>query len=99
MREYYVYILTNKRNGTLYIGVTNNLERRVQEHKSKTVQGFTKKYNITILVYYEVYSEIYLALQREKVLKKWNRSWKLKLIDFANPDWSELKTGFPPPRE
>jgi putative endonuclease len=99
MKQYYVYILTNKRNGTLYIGVTNNLEKRVQEHKSKTIQGFTQKYNVTLLVYYELYSEIYLALQREKALKKWDRSWKLKLIDFANPKWVEIKTGFPPPRE
>ena len=99
MKQYYVYILTNKRNGTLYIGITNNLEKRVQEHKSKITPGFTQKYNVTILIYYETYSEIYLAIQREKALKKWDRSWKLKLIDFANPDWLEIKTGFPPSRE
>ena len=69
MKQYYVYILTNKRNGTLYIGVTNNLEKRVQEHKLKTIRGFTQKYNVTILVHYEIYSEIYLAIQREKALK------------------------------
>jgi putative endonuclease len=70
MKQYYVYILTNKRNGTLYIGVTNNLEKRVQEHKSKTARGFTQKYNVTTLIYYETYSEIYLAIQREKNIEK-----------------------------
>ena len=98
MKQYYVYILANKRNGTLYIGVTSNLEKRVQEHKLKTKEGFTQKYNVTKLVYYEIYTEIHIAIQREKALKKWDRSWKLKLIDFANPKWVEIKTGSPPPR-
>ena len=89
-RSYFVYILASERNGTLYIGVTNNLERRVFEHKSKTVEGFTSKYNTTQLVYYEETSDVNSALQREKQLKKWNRQWKLKLIEEKNPEWVDL---------
>ncbi len=99
MRNYYVYILANKRNGTLYIGVTNNLERRVYQHKQNLIQGFTKKYNVHHLVYYEATSDINAALQREKQLKKWDRKWKLELIEKNNPDWKDLMTGFPLARE
>ncbi|MFA6094546.1 MAG: GIY-YIG nuclease family protein [Candidatus Paceibacterota bacterium] len=91
-RSYFLYILASKRNGTLYIGVTNNLERRVFEHKNKTVEGFTKKYNVTQLVYYEETNDVNSALQREKQLKKWNRQWKLRLIEEKNPEWVDLYT-------
>ena len=97
---YYVYILANKRNGTLYIGVTNNLEKRVYEHKNKMIEGFTKKYNVDCLVYYEETPDVISAITREKQLKKWNREWKVKLIEKHNPEWHDLYlTGFPPARE
>jgi putative endonuclease len=89
-RTYYVYILTSKRNGTLYVGVTNDLERRMYEHKEKIIPGFTKRYNINLLVYYEVHEDIAVAIEREKQLKKWNRAWKLKLIGKYNPQWIDL---------
>ena len=97
--HYYVYILASRRNGTLYIGVTNNLERRVSEHQQGLVEGFTKKYRVHHLVYYETTSDIEAALQREKQLKKWNRKWKLELIEKENPEWKDLVTGFPLSRE
>ena len=90
MRAYYVYILASKKNGTLYIGVTNNLVRRIYAHKNGFVDGFTKKYKIYTLVYYEVYTHVYDAITREKNLKKWNRKWKLKLIEKHNPNWNDL---------
>lgn len=88
--ESYVYLLASKRNGTLYIGVTNNLFRRVYEHKNHLVAGFTSKYNVTTLVYYELHPSIKEALQREMQLKKWNRSWKIRLIEKRNPAWLDL---------
>ena len=90
MKNYYVYILASKRNGTLYIGVTSNLINRIQEHKSKIVKGFTEKYNVNILVHYEQTENVYSALAREKSLKKWNRSWKIRLIEKENPNWDDL---------
>ncbi len=90
MKNYYVYILASKKNGTLYIGATNNLLKRVYEHKSKMVEGFTKKYNIHKLVYYEQTNSIQSALSREKQLKKWYRKWKIELIEEMNPDWKNL---------
>ncbi len=75
--SYYVYILASQRNGTLYIGVTNDIIRRVYEHRSKVVSGFTKKYDVINLVYYEIHDDIENAIRREKRLKKWNRAWKL----------------------
>lgn len=90
MKNYYVYILASKKNGTLYIGVTNDLVKRVYEHKNNYVEGFTKKYNVQRLVYYEDYDDINLAINREKCLKKWNRKWKLKLIEKQNPNWLDL---------
>ena len=90
VKNYYVYILTSKRNGTLYIGVTNDLNRRIYEHKNGLVEGFTKKYNTKILVYYESTNSIESAITREKQLKKWNREWKLKLIEENNPMWKDL---------
>ena len=99
MRESYVYILASKRNGTLYVGVTTNLEQRREEHKLKIKKGFTQKYNVYMLVHYEIYFDIQTAIEREKRIKKWNRLWKLRLIEEHNPDWNDLFSGFPPPRE
>ena len=103
MRSYYTYILSNKRNGTLYIGVTNNIHRRVLEHRNKINDGFTKRYNIHRLVYFEQTDNIFSAIKREKQLKKWNRKWKLRLIESLNPEWDDLyekiNPGFPPSRE
>jgi putative endonuclease len=87
---YFVYILASKRNGTLYIGVTNNLSRRVWEHREGKAVGFTKKYGVTTLVYYEVFEEISVAIQRETRLKKWKRLWKITLIEKGNPRWLDL---------
>ena len=89
MKQYYVYIMTN-RSGTLYIGVTNNLERRVCEHKQKLVPGFTSRYNINRLVYFETTSNINSAIAREKQIKGWLRSKKLALIETTNPQWRDL---------
>jgi putative endonuclease len=82
---YYVYIMASQRNGTLYIGVTNNLIKRVYEHKSDLVDGFTKKYDVHKLVYYEQTDDVKSAIEREKCLKKWKRQWKLRLIEKMNP--------------
>ena len=90
MKQYYVYILASKRNGTLYIGVTNNLLKRVSEHKSNIIEGFTKKYNVHDLVYYETHNDIYDAITREKRMKKWKRQYKMNLIEKLNPDWTDL---------
>lgn len=90
MKAGYVYILTNKPNGTLYIGVTSDLKKRIWEHKNKVVEGFSEKYDLTRLVWYEVYEDISEAILREKRMKKWERSWKLKRIHEMNPDWDEL---------
>ncbi len=90
MKEYFVYILASKRNGTLYIGVTNNLLKRVHQHKDNIVEGFTQKYRVHNLVYYEVFGRIEDALIREKRLKKWKRAWKIRLIEQSNPNWEDL---------
>ncbi|MGH7902324.1 MAG: GIY-YIG nuclease family protein [Thermodesulfobacteriota bacterium] len=90
MNTYFVYIMASKRNGTLYIGVTNNLLKRVYEHKSDIVEGFTKKYSVHKLVYYEETPDIYGAFEREKRLKKWDRRWKIRLIEKFNPNWKDL---------
>jgi putative endonuclease len=87
---YYVYILASKKNGTLYIGVTDNLIKRSYQHRNNLVEGFTKKYNIHKLVYYETTNNIQAALSREKQLKKWNRVWKIALIEKENPEWKDL---------
>ena len=94
MKEYYVYILASKRNGTIYIGVTNNLKKRIYEHREGLIGGFTKKYNVKILVYFESVSDINSALIREKQLKKWERKWKLELIEKKNPEWKDLYEEF-----
>ncbi len=88
-----VYILASKRNGTLYVGVTSDLKKRVWEHKNGLVEGFTKRYGVQQLVYYELNGEIVSAIKREKQIKKWNRSWKLELIERQNPDWRDLWDG------
>ncbi len=90
MKDYYIYILANKKNGTLYLGVTNNLVKRVYEHKQNFVEGFTKRYNIHRLVYYEQTNDSYVAIQREKRMKKWKREWKIELIERFNPGWKDL---------
>ena|SRR3989344_2087805 len=89
MKTYWVYILASKRNGTLYIGVTDDLVRRVYEHKTDLVPGFTSRYGVHMLVYFEETLDINAALLREKQLKKWNRKWKLELIEKSNPDWED----------
>ena len=90
MKNIYVYIMSNKPDGTLYIGVTNDLCRRVYEHKNKLIEGFTKRYNLNILVYYEVFDSEIQAIQREKNLKHYTRQWKLSLINDKNPEWKDL---------
>lgn len=90
MSTYAVYILASKRNGTLYTGVTNNLLRRIWEHKNNIVEGFTKKYNVHLLVHYELFTDIRLALAREKEIKQWTRAWKTQLIEKDNPLWKDL---------
>lgn len=87
---YAVYLLASKKNGTLYVGVTNNLKRRVYEHKMNIVDGFTHKYAVHQLVYYEAHRSIESAIRREKQLKKWNRAWKVGLIEKHNPQWNDL---------
>ena len=90
LKHFYVYLLASKRNGTLYIGVTSDLLKRVHEHKNNLVEGFTKKYNVHKLVYYEVTEDINSAITREKQLKKWKRAWKIELIQKNNPGWRDL---------
>lgn len=90
MKHYYVYILASKKNGTLYIGITGNIKKRVFEHKSKLVEGFTKKYAVEKLVYYEHFSRSMDAITREKRLKRWKRQWKIELIEKTNPEWVDL---------
>ena len=92
MNSYYVYILTNKTNSVIYIGITNNLLRRLYEHKNKLLDGFTKKYNANKLVYFEQTSDINEAIKREKILKKWNREWKIELIKKQNPEFKDLSS-------
>ena len=89
-KQFYVYILASKRNGTLYTGVTTNLSQRVWQHKHDVIQGFTRKYNVKTLVYYEVHENAESALTREKKIKRWRRSWKLDLIENSNPGWRDL---------
>jgi putative endonuclease len=89
-KNFYVYILANKRNGTLYTGVTSDIIKRSWEHKNKLVEGFTEKYDVDKLVYYEQFKNVEYAIQREKRLKKYNRKWKIDLIEKANPDWKDL---------
>ena len=96
-RCYYVYILASKIGGTLYIGVTNDLIRRVAEHKSKVIESFTEKYDVARLVYFEQFDDPENAIKREKRLKKWNRAWKVRLIEKSNPNWDDLYPGIAGP--
>ena len=89
-KSYYVYILASKRNGTLYVGITDNLIKRVWEHKNDLADGFTKKYQVHRLVYFEETSDVLSAIAREKKLKRWKRQWKLELIEAKNPNWKDL---------
>jgi putative endonuclease len=90
MNQYYVYILASKINGTLYVGVTNDLVKRVYEHRQDFVDGFTKKYHVHNLVYFEECGDSLSAITREKQIKKWNRDWKIELIEKKNPEWRDL---------
>ncbi len=98
----YVYILSSKRNGTLYVGVTSDLVKRTHQHKSGETKGFTSKHGVKFLVYYEIFDDMETAIRREKAVKKWRRAWKLELIEKSNPGWRDLYpeiTGFPLARE
>ncbi len=89
-KQYFVYLLASRRNGTLYIGVTNYLARRISEHKSGVIPGFTQRYGVRKLVWFEEFGDINDVIAREKQLKGWNRAWKIRLIEKGNPDWSDL---------
>jgi putative endonuclease len=99
MKSYYVYILASKKNGTLYIGVTNNLLRRVYEHKKKLIKGFTQKYSVDKLVYFEETTDIFSAITREKRLKSWKREWKIEFIESFNREWKDLYYDYIPEGE
>jgi putative endonuclease len=88
--SYFIYILTNKKFGTLYIGITRDLVRRIYEHKEKLLDGFSKKYGLDKLVYYEIFDSVIDAISREKQLKNWKREWKIELIKKMNPEWKDL---------
>ncbi len=90
VHQYYVYILSNKPDGTLYIGMTKDIQRRILEHKQGSIDGFTKKYRLDVLVYLEMYHNVNDAISREKQLKKWKRLWKIELIEKGNPKWLDL---------
>ena len=90
MKQPSVYILASKKNGTVYIGVTSNLIKRIWQHKNKVVSGFTEDYKVNALVYFEPFDDMYAAITREKQLKTWNRAWKISLIEKANPKWNDL---------
>jgi putative endonuclease len=94
MKTYFVYILAKEKNGTLYIGVTSDLPKRVAQHKAGLVEGFTKRYGVHQLVYFEETTDVQFALLREKQLKKWNRTWKMRLIEEQNPGWRDLSEDF-----
>jgi putative endonuclease len=92
--SYYVYILANNRNGTIYTGVTNDLVRRIYEHKNKLIRGFTKKHTIDKLVYFEETGDVQIALAREKEIKHWKRAWRIALIEKDNPQWKDISLSF-----
>ena len=89
-KSYFVYILANRARGVLYVGMTNDLGRRLAEHKAKIVPGFTKTYGVVMLVFYEEYASVLEARAREHVLKRWRRAWKIALVETLNPDWRDL---------
>ena len=88
--SYYVYLLASRKHGTLYLGVTNDLIRRVYQHKSKALAGFTARYGVNRLVWFETHDDVTAAISREKEIKKWRRNWKIALIETGNPDWRDL---------
>jgi len=90
MPTYYVYILASGKDGTLYVGITNDLIKRAYEHKQEQIEGFTKKYRVNRLVYYEQTEDVRVAIEREKRIKKWKRDWKVELIESTNPNWCDL---------
>ena len=90
MKNFYVYILASQKNGTLYIGFTSDLNKRVLSHKAKLVSGFTAKYSVNQLVYFEIFDSAMCAIRREKCLKEWSRAWKIRLIEKTNPTWMDL---------
>jgi putative endonuclease len=90
MKQYYVYMMASKKNGTLYIGMTNDLIKRVYQHKNNIIKGFSEKYSVHRLVYYETYRYFKDAINREKQLKRWKRAWKIRLIEQGNPNWEDL---------
>jgi len=92
-KQYYVYILASKKYGTLYVGITCNLARRIYEHKEHLIPGFTQKYHVNELVYYETHQNVYEAITREKQIKRWKRQWKINLIEERNPQWINLTNG------
>ncbi len=94
MKKPYAYILASQRNGTLYTGVTSNLSQRIHQHKSNAVEGFTKKHSVHTLVWYEEHDSMINAIMREKAIKKWERAWKLRLIEEYNPEWRDLSEDF-----
>ena len=89
-KQYWVYMLASKKGGTLYIGITSALARRVGDHKDDVIDGFTRQYSVHRLVYFEEFGDVHMAISREKRLKGWNRAWKIKLIEKNNPNWSDL---------
>lgn len=90
--QFYVYILSNKKNGTLYIGMTNDLETRLFEHKNKIIEGFTKRYGLDKLIYFEQFQFVNDAIKREKQLKNWNRQWKIDIVEKDNKEWEDLSS-------
>lgn len=92
-KQYYVYIICNKRNGTLYTGITSDLIKRIWQHKQGFVEGFSRQYGLKRLVYFEVFNDVKEAILKEKRIKKWNRQWKINLIEKSNPTWNDLYDG------
>ena len=90
MKQPYVYLLASRRNGTLYVGVTSDLVKRILEHRNHVVAGFTQKYGVEKLVWYEPHASMESAIQREKAIKEWKRAWKMNLIEKSNPEWADL---------
>ncbi|MFA6018017.1 MAG: GIY-YIG nuclease family protein [Patescibacteria group bacterium] len=93
MKQYFVYIMASKKNGTLYIGSTSDLPSRITQHRKEMISGFTKQYGIKTIVYFEEASDPYTMVTRERQLKKWNRAWKIRLIEESNPQWLDLDVG------
>ena len=93
MKQFFIYIIASKKNGTLYVGSTSDLPKRITEHKTGAIDGFTKKYGVKTLVYFEEFGDAYAMVTRERQLKKWDRAWKMRLIEENNPEWAECDIG------